>query len=98
LFVGVNSSTGLDEYLHLEITRGAGGSFGDCAGFTPVEEVAAAKLADLAVVATDFDSGLGGWNPGTSPEVQTFQIVATVDDDNAAQGLAAAASFTWEVQ
>ena len=89
---GTNPSgtTDLASYLNLTVSQGTGGSFGSCAGFTP-----------LAGGAQSYASGLGSWTPtGQTDETRTFRLVYRVDADapDSTQGGAAAGGLTWEAQ
>lgn len=95
---GTTAGTGLDTYLDLSIEIGNGGSFGDCTGFTSTASLYSGTLANFSATHTDFASGLGSWSPAASPETMTYHFVVTLQDNNAAQGLNASATFTWEAQ
>lgn len=87
----------LGQYLTMDVDRGTGGSFGNCTGFTKVDDVYAGKLSALG---TDWASGHAGgatWSPSSTATV-TYRFTYGLDDVNAAQGLTAGATFTWEAQ
>lgn len=87
----------LGPYLTLDIDRGTAATFGDCATFVKVTDVYDGKLSALG---TDWASGHAGattWAPDSSDTV-AYRFSFSLDDDNAAQGLTAGATFTWEAQ
>jgi hypothetical protein len=94
----------LAAHMRLTITQGTGGSFGGCAGFTPL--ASGARLYDgtlegFGYTATSYTSGLGNWAPtGQADETRTFRLVYTVDLDapDSTQGGSAAGGLTWEAQ
>ncbi len=92
------TGTGLGTYLNLTIERGTGGSFGNCTGFTAEATDYSGTLAGFAAASTDFASGAGTWAPAAQGESKVYRITATLQDDNAAQGLNATVTFTWEAQ
>ncbi|MDX1450031.1 MAG: TasA family protein [Acidimicrobiia bacterium] len=100
LYAAVTGGTGLDSYLDVTVERGSGGSFADCGAFTVDEVVYSGTLSGLAATAQDFGSGLGAWAAigGAPDDVVTYRVAVTLQDDDAAQGLDASASFTWEAQ
>ncbi len=90
--------TGLANYLDLQVDIGTGGSFGSCSGFTVSSTPYTGTLAGFAASYTDFATGLGGWSPAATPESRTYRFTLDLQDNNAAQGLDATATFTWEAQ
>ena len=101
---------GLAPYLELTVTRGTGGSFGTCAGFTPdpVDHVGAGP----GVI---FDGTLDGWpdtygtglvDPSAAPEQWTtgeshtyrFEVGLSPALADEAQGLTAGQTFVWEAR
>jgi hypothetical protein len=92
------AGTGLDTYLNLTIERGTGGSFGDCTGFSSENTDYSGTLAGFAAASTDFASGAGTWAPAAQGEAKVYRFTATLQDNNAAQGLNATVTFTWEAQ
>jgi hypothetical protein len=92
--------------INLTVTQGTGGSFGSCAGYTPLatgSSVYSGTLADFGSSATNFSSGVGSWNTAgvaTGAETRTYQLTYTVKSDatNDTQGGTAALGFTWEAQ
>ncbi len=96
---GVSGGTGLDAYLDLIVEEGTGGIFDNCTGFSATSTIyTGGTLADFAVAHTNFGNGAGTWSPSANPESVTYKFTATLQDDNAAQGLGATATFTWEAQ
>ena len=99
LYVGSGdlSGTGLDDYLDMTVELGTGGSFGSCAGFSG-SSVYTGTLDGFASAHTGFASGTGSWSPAATSETRTYRFSFTLQDDNAAQGLDATVTFTWEAQ
>ena len=95
---GVSGGTGLDAYLDVTVEEGSGGVFGNCTGFTPTSTIFTGTLTSFAATHTNFATGAGAWNPAVNPESRTYRFTVTLQDDNAAQGLNATATFTWEAQ
>jgi hypothetical protein len=95
---GVSGGTGLDAYLDVTIEEGNGGIFGNCTGFTPTSTIFTGTLTSFAATHTNFATGAGAWNPAANPETRVYRFTVTLQDDNAAQGLDATATFTWEAQ
>lgn len=103
---GANGSgtTSLAAYLDLTITQGTGGSFGSCAGFTPLSsgaEVFHGSLVTFGTGRTSYANGVGGWNPtGAAPESRTYQLsyVISPDAPNDTMGGTAAGDIVFEAQ
>lgn len=95
---GTVSGTGLASYLDLVIEEGTGGNFGGCTGFTPTATIHNGTLAAFGTAATNFSTGIGSFAPTGSGQNMTYRFTYTVQNNNAAQGLNANASFTWEAQ
>ena len=91
------TGTNLDDYLTLTINEGSGGTFGDCTGFSG-SQIYTGTMDSFASTYTDFASGAGTWSPSATSETKTYQFVVTLQDNNAAQGLTATITFTWEAQ
>jgi hypothetical protein len=91
-------------HMRLTVTQGTGGSFGDCATFSPLSSGATlydGNLAALGFTATGYSTGLGNWTPtGAADEYRTFKITYTVDADapDSTQGGTATGGITWEAQ
>jgi hypothetical protein len=92
------TGTGLDDYLNLTVERGTGGSFGDCTGFSSENTDYSGTLDGFAGTHTDFASGAGTWAPASTGESKVYRFTVTLQDNNAAQGLDATVTFTWEAQ
>jgi len=95
---GVSGGTGLDAYLDLTVEEGSGGVFGNCTGFSATSTIFTGTLTSFAATHTNFGNGAGVWDPAANPESRTYRFVVTLQDNNAAQGLNATATFTWEAQ
>ena len=93
------STTGtLDDYLDTTIEIGTGGGFASCAGFTPSSTLFNNTLTNFAATHSSYASGLAAFTAATNPTTQVVRITVTLQDNNAAQGLSATATFTFEVQ
>lgn len=109
---GTTGGTGLDQYLSLVVTRGTFGTvpaFDSCSGFTadPTDYTGAGAgvvyTGTLQGFADDYTAGLvdptspspESWTNGET-HVYRFQI--TQQDVNAAKGLTATQTFTWEAR
>lgn len=88
----------LAQYLDLKIEVGTGGSFSNCAGFTPSSTLFNGTLSGFNTANTNWSNGLASFTANATPTSRTFRVTATVQDTDAAQGLNAAASFTWETR
>jgi len=107
---GTTAGTGLDQYMDLVVTRGTGATFGaSCAGFsadaTNYIGAGAGVIYDgtlqgfpdsyAAAVVDPIAASPEVW---TASEAHTYRFFVEVQDDNAAQGLNATQSFTWEAR
>jgi hypothetical protein len=104
-------SGALAPYLTLKVTRGADtGTFPNC-NFTPDTRdyigqgagvVYSGALADFpashSAGVTDPDNATGSGETWTSPEVHAYKLEVTLQNNLAAQGKSATASFTWEAR
>jgi hypothetical protein len=90
--------TGADAYLNLTVEDGSGGSFGSCTGFSASSTLYNGTLNGFVAAHSNWATGLAVWNPSTTPSSHTLRFTATLQDNNAAQGLTATAVFTWEAQ
>lgn len=109
---GTTGGTGLDHYLDLTITRGSFPSgtppFDSCTGFVPDTPdylgAGAGVVFDGTVDAYPDSYATAVADPPGAPEAwadaetHAYRFALTVADDNAAQGLAAAQTFTWEAR
>lgn len=106
-------SGGLAPYLTLKVTRGtdSGGTFPDCGSFTADTRDYVGQGAGVlyhgtlsgfptsyADGITDPDNGTGGTETWTTSEVHAYKLEVTLQDDSAAEGQSATASFTWEAR
>ena len=104
LFAAVTSTRpGLEDYLDVTVARGTGAN-ADCTDFTSSESLFTGTMGGLADTHTSFLSGLGTWAPSAAPAApalppsSTYRISWTVQNNDAAQGKSADATFTWEAQ
>jgi len=95
---GSTGGSGLDAYLDMTVDIGTGGVFGDCIGFSLSSTPFSGTLASFSATHTNFASGVLAWSPAATPQSRTYRFTLTLQDDNAAQGLNATATFTWEAQ
>jgi hypothetical protein len=90
--------------INLNITQGAGGSFGSCTGFTAAASnptVFTGTVDALGSTATSYATGVGTWTPsGTANESRTYKVDYTLaaNAPDSTQGGTAALSLTWEAQ
>jgi hypothetical protein len=96
----------LAQYLTLTVTRGTNTSaFSSCAAFTPDATdyigsgAGVVYSGNLSAFPATWSAGLvdptSAW---AQNDAHSFKFVVTVQDNNAAQGLTSAASFTWEAR
>jgi hypothetical protein len=99
------SGTGLGTYLDLTIeedTNGQG-TYSSCGTFagtyiyqsgTPGGSTG--TLGYFAANMTGYATGVGTWTPTAAGQAKTYRFRYTVQNDDLAQGLAAALNFVWE--
>lgn len=100
LYATLNAAA-LAPYLMTAIdigTGAAGGTTFDCSGFNRSATLSQGTLAGLATANANFATGLAGFDGATNPTTRSYRVTATLADDNAAQGLSASATLTWEAQ
>lgn len=98
---GVVGGSGLATYLDTVITVGtgaAGGAGFSCTGFVSSGVLHNNTLANFGATNTNWTNGLTGFAGATNPSTRSYQVSVTVQNNNAAQGLDASATFTWEAQ
>jgi predicted ribosomally synthesized peptide with SipW-like signal peptide len=107
---GTTSGTGLDQYLDLVVTRGSGAAgFDNCTGFSADATNYIGAGAGVVYSGTlqgypdSYAAGLvdptsGSPESWTNPENHQYRFQVTVQDNNAAQGLNATQTFTWEAR
>ena len=92
--------SGLDAFIDLSITKGTGNSF-DCSDFSGSTAV---PTTTLSAFPSSHGTGIALTNAGGSAnwaqnDSVTYKVRATLQDDDAAQGLVAGShSFTWEAR
>lgn len=90
--VGTDLNGPLAPYVNFTVAAGTAG----CGDLAPIYS---GTLAGFAAAAGDFAGGAGSWRPaGRSGAKRGYLFTWTLRDDNAAQGLATTAKFTWEAQ
>jgi hypothetical protein len=94
---GLASGTGLARSLDLTIEVGSGGRFNDCSGFIG-SVLYKGTLAEFTAAHRDVGSGLSAFSASGPTGTKSFRFSFGLRDDPAAQGRAAAATFTWENQ
>ncbi|MDX6245228.1 MAG: hypothetical protein QOE76_2951 [Frankiales bacterium] len=93
----------LAPYLTLKVDEGAG-TDPACSDFVATANdynptnSTALTLDGFATSATSFANGVGAWLPAANGATKNYRFIWTVQDDNAAQGLNATVTFTWEAQ
>ncbi|MDX6256210.1 MAG: hypothetical protein QOJ11_2544 [Frankiales bacterium] len=93
----------LAQYLTLKVDEGVG-SAANCSDFVATVNdynptgSTAQTLATFASGATNFANGVGAWMPAANGATKNYRFTWTVQDNNAAQGLNATVTFTWEAQ
>jgi hypothetical protein len=92
------SSGALAQYLDVTVQVGTGGSFGNCAAFTPSSTLYTGTLAAFSSGHTNWATGIAAFTAASNPTSEVFKVTVTVEDNNAAQGLTATSGFTWESQ
>ena len=99
-FGAVTGGDGLEAFLDLTIERGDG----DCTTFGTSTAVwtngTDGDLGVFAATATNYASGVDAWQPtgGAPNDTVPYRFTVTLQDDNGAQGLSSAVTFTWEAQ
>ncbi|HEX9890833.1 MAG TPA: TasA family protein [Actinomycetota bacterium] len=96
-----SGSGSLAPYLTLTVTRGtiATPSFPSCTGFTADGGGGELFNGNLSAFPGSFGTGVADTNGSwTNGEAHVYKLSVTVQDDNAAQGLTASQSFTWEAR
>jgi hypothetical protein len=97
---------GLENQIKITLEMGTGGSFNDCAGFTPIATTATGTLAQLAAADYDWASGANPWaTTGTPGETKSYRATWTFDTTgltqaqvDALQGARVAVDVVWELQ
>lgn len=98
---GTVAGTGLASYLDTTIDIGTGATGGtgfDCTGFTGPSNLFTDTMTNFGSTHTNFSNGLAGFDGATNPTTRSYRITVALQDDDAAQGLTATATFTWEAQ
>ena len=98
---GTNTSTGLEPYLNLTVTRGtiSSGAFPSCTNFTA--DAGGGVLYTGLLSAFPATQGTGIADPAVSwatNEVHSYQFTVDVVDDNAAQNKSATETFIWDAR
>lgn len=92
------SGGGLDAYLDMTVEMGTGGGYGSCAAFAPTSTIYTGTLAGFSTTHSGWANGLATFTAATNPDNRTFRFTLTVQDDNAAQGLATTTEIFFETQ
>jgi hypothetical protein len=87
-------SGALDQYLDVEVERGSGGGYNNCAGFAGTR-IFVGTLADFLRTGDSADSALPAWTASESEPARTFRISVALREVAAAEGQTAAATFEW---
>jgi hypothetical protein len=100
IYGSVTGGTALENYLNLTIERGSG----TCAAFgTSTAVWTNGTDGDLGVFMgseTNYATGSDNWavTGGAPTDVVPYRVTIALQDVNAAQGLTATVTFTWEAQ
>ncbi len=87
----------LGTYLSVTVEEGTGATFGAaCTGFTPSATIYTGTLANFGTNHSSFATGVGSFAPTTAGETKSYRFTYVVQDNAAAQGTTASATFTWE--
>jgi hypothetical protein len=82
----------LSQYVEISVLQGTGGAFGDCTGFTEIQEMYAGTLDGLA--ASELVVGI----LRSSSETKSFRFDYQLTDTADAIGKTASADVVWEVR
>jgi hypothetical protein len=88
----------LGQYLDLTVEQGTGGTSSGCGSFAAESTLYSGTLSGFGTAATNFANGVGSWTPGGAGATKAYRFTYTLQNNNAAQGLSASATFTWEAQ
>ncbi len=99
---GYTDSGTVGSYLTLTVEEGTGGTFGNCTGFTNQATIASGlTFAAFDTANVDYATGLGTWNPSSTPVSKTYritvQLAPTAPDTQQGKSVTAM-TFAWEVQ
>lgn len=100
VFGAATAGDGLEAFLDFTVEGGDG----DCTTFGNTTAVwtngTDGDLGVFVATATDFASGVDQWQPtgGGADDTVPYRVTVTLQDDNGAQGLSTAITFTWEAQ
>lgn len=101
------TSRGLEDRIFVDLEQGTGGSFKDCTGFVPTDNlVPEYPLSTLAAQNNSFENGGSRWNTaGTPGEKQSYRVTYRFDTEglsqdavNALQGARVGIDLVWELQ
>lgn len=96
-----DNDTALAPYLSVAVEQGSATdtTAGTCANFTGGAQIGTTRKLDSFISTySNYATGVGTWSTGSTDEWMAYRITITVDSDDNAQGKAANATFTWEVQ
>ena len=82
--------------LDVQVERGTGGAFQDCAGFTPTETVYEGTLAGLADRADGVEAATVTETPAAETFRFTFELTGAPDTDTDETDATASARFIWQ--
>lgn len=88
----------LGSHLTLTVEQGSGNAPAACTGFVSESTIYSGTVAGLASTASTFGTGVGSFAPTAAGQTKSYRFVYTVQDNQAAQGTTASATFTWEAQ
>ncbi len=87
----------LGTYLALTVEQGTGAGHSSCTGFSG-STIYAGTLAGFAGAKVDWASGVGSFTPSSNGATAVYRFTYTLQDNDSAQDLSSACSFTWEAQ
>jgi hypothetical protein len=99
------TGTALGTYITFQVVEGSG-STADCSDFVTGATLYNATgmadttktLAGFNTLAHDYATGVGAWTASPGAATKTYKFTWQLQDNNAANGLSSAATFTWEAQ
>ncbi len=99
---GYTDSGTLGSFLNLTVEEGTGGSFGNCTGFVTENTIlASVALNTFDTTSTDYVTGIGVWDPASTPASKTYRVTIELDPatPNAQQGQSVTGlTLNWETQ
>jgi hypothetical protein len=92
----------ISQYINLTIEQGTGGTFANCAAFTPISTAFNGDLETFDTTHTNYANGVGPWAlDGTPPDTLSFRFTWTFSASappTTQNGQSDQVTFTWEAQ